>query len=498
MQIIEPKILIKQAEKNNRHFWKILDKSEKAGQTKKNELKLKYSRKEAKMVAKWLNHLPLSAEKSAENMHPKRQMWVRFIRALRLAEYAKKEGFENLKTLLDVFYRSDYQVEAGLVEKYRLKSDSEKTFDLLKKRPGLFARSLFSNVLWFGIDETLAHFQEVSHAVPIRFLLTLNAYTDIYFSKTAKRSVKTILGTRISISVNPLVQIYSDEDLEAMKNKIKQFCLSELKRRFESQIVDFQRCYIDPKLFEIPLPIGDRSNNISDFEPTLMGEKFPLEGNKIRLSMQWGEGLPAQHLDMDLSCGIAYEGWVEYCSFASLSPNGCRHSGDIREIPNKIGTAEYIEIDVNELEILGAKFVSFVCNAYSNGEITPNLVVGWMDSKHPMKVSERKGVAYDPSCVIKQVRISQSLQKGLMFGILDIEKREIVWLEMAFDGQTVGSLDYADTLTLLHKLSAKISVGELLAIKAQAHGWKMENEPHLADVIYDVAWARQKMGEVFI
>jgi len=45
-----------------------------------------------------LNDLVQDAEKAAEIMHPKREMWIRFIRALRLAEYSQKPGFEALKT----------------------------------------------------------------------------------------------------------------------------------------------------------------------------------------------------------------------------------------------------------------------------------------------------------------------------------------------------------------------------------------------------------------
>jgi hypothetical protein len=67
----------------------------------------------------------------------------------------------------------------------------------------------------------------------------------------------------------------------------------------------------------------------------------------------------------------------------------CKHSGDIRSIPNKIVTAEYININIDELARAKAKFVTFTCNAYSNGSITPNIVVGWMNSKHPMKISEK-------------------------------------------------------------------------------------------------------------
>ena len=64
-----------------------------------------------------------------------------------------------------------------------------------------------------------------------------------------------------------------------------------------------------------------------------------------------------------------------------------------------------------------------------------------MNSAYPMKISERTGVAYDPSCVQHQVRISQSLQKGLVFGVLKVKEREIVWLEIPFGGQTILSLD---------------------------------------------------------
>ena len=93
MQIIEPKALIRKAGRNNAHLCNALDKSRSAAQAKREELKLKYTRRECKMVALWLNNLAMTPEKSCEMMHPKREMWVRMIRALRLAEYARKPGF---------------------------------------------------------------------------------------------------------------------------------------------------------------------------------------------------------------------------------------------------------------------------------------------------------------------------------------------------------------------------------------------------------------------
>jgi len=143
---------------------------------------------------------------------------------------------------------------------------------------------------------------------------------------------------------------------------------------------------------------------------------------------------------------------------------------------------------LNELNRVGAEYVAFTCNAYSNGTISPNLVVGWMNSAYPMKISERTGVAYDPSCVQHQVRIFQSLQKGLVFGVLKVKEREIVWLEIPFGGQTILSLDTQTIEKYLDKLEAKTTVGELLTVKAQAQGLKLVDIPE-ADEIYTREWA---------
>jgi len=500
LQIVEPKTIMKKDTKNNYHIVRSLDLSITVKERAQKELKLKYSRQECARVARWLNALPLSAEKACEIMHPKREMWVRFIRALRLAEYSKKKGFEKLATLLDVFYNERYSVwQAELNTAYQ-NMDSEKAFSLLKQRPGVFARSLFACMLWLGADETLDAFKDIIDQVPTRLLFTLNTYADLYFSKEGKRSVQTIMGTRVEIPKHPLVvESYNEEQLAEMKAKIEDLCLWTIQHQFAKEENKNHFIYIDPQLYHIPLPIGDRSHNVHDFNATLMGTRFPLEGNEIRLFMQWGKDLPAQHLDMDLSCRIIYKDRTDICYFGQLTTLGCQHSGDIRSIPDKVGTAEYINIDVNTLRQHKAKYVTFVCNAYSCGALSPNLVVGWMDSKYKMKVSERTGVAYDPSAVIHQVRITQPLQKGLLFGVLDVEAKEIIWMELPFQGQVAQALSISGVNALLEKLNSKFTIGNLLKLKAEAQGLQIENDPTLADEVYDMQWAGQgKVSELFL
>ena len=56
------------------------------------------------------------------------------------------------------------------------------------------------------------------------------------------------------------------------------------------------------------------------------------------------------------------------------------------------------------------------------------------------------------------------------------------------DGQTILSLDTQTIEKYLDKLEAKTTVGELLAVKAQAQGLKLVDIPE-ADEIYTREWA---------
>lgn len=488
LQIIEPKVIAARKARNTRSYStnKLAMTVEKVRQ--KNELKLKFTRAKCRQYATWLNNLKMETAKQCEIMHPKRGMWVRIIRALRLTEFAKRKGFENLAELLDLFYNKKYEVWGGKVQHFKLKSDAENTFKLLKQRPGLFARSLFSTMLWFGKDITLQQFREVMDQIPARLIFTLNMYAEVYFDKNAQRSVKPLGGVSKKIAANKMLNFYSDKELITMQSMVQDLSLDIIMKNFEQAKNQNQTIFIDEALMNIPIAIGDRSDNVQDLPGALMGTRFPVEGDTVRLFLQWGEGLPAQHLDMDLSCKVAYEDKTEFCSYSQLVIPGCKHSGDIQKIPHKVGTAEYIDIDLKLLAERGAEYVSFTCNAYTSGQLSPNLVVGWMNSESPMKIS-KKGVAYDPTAVQHQVRIKKSLMKGMVFGILDIQRREVIWLEMSFEGQVVQNLNSIDVKTLLKKLDAKFKIGTLLELKAEVQGLTIVEDASLADEVYDMTWA---------
>lgn len=486
LQIIEPKTIVKRAQKNNKSFWE--PKNKKKDKQSKDSVLLKYDRTTCRMVAQWMNNLSMDSEKICESMHPKRGMWVRLIRALRLAEYSKKAGFQKLKEILDIFYNQVYETWQGEVNRNRLKVDPMATFKLLKQRPGLFARSLFANMLWFGDDITLEAFAEIANKIPARLLITLSMYATNYFDANQKRIAKPLGGTSKVIPANALLSLLTEEECTMMAKKVKEMVEIELFVRFAEQKNENRSIYIDPQLFNIPLAIGDRSETIQDFSCALQGTRFPLASEQVRVFMQWGMGLPAQHLDLDLSVHITYKNNVEVCSYFNLVTAGAKHSGDIRSIPNQIGTAEYVELDLKILKEKNAKYVTFTCNAYSTGAISPTVVLGWMNSKNRMKISEKTGVAYDPSCVLHQVRVANPLTKGLVFGVVDVEASELIWMEIPFAGQTVLGLNSQSIETYIKKLNSKLSIGELLTLKAQAQELEMVDKID-ADEIYDLKWA---------
>lgn len=490
-QIIEPRTLIAHAKKLYTHMWGPLSRPSEAGAKMKENLKLKYDRKTCQRVATWINNLPMTAHQAVENMNPKRGMWVRFIRALRLGEYSRRSGYEHLAEIMDVFYKDEYATWQGNIDKARRAQDATTTLNMLKQRPGVFARCLFATMLRFGADETLKAFEEIADKLPARLLLSLGNAAEMYFRPNGNRVARPITGGAVRIPTNSLLSLYSEDDIKAMIAAVDNIYRTSMQHRFAATETESKSIYIDHALFNIPVSVGDRSTTIQDTSCALMGTRFPVEGDAVRLFMQWGKDLPAQHMDMDLSCRIASkDGKVTECAYFNLHTRGAKHSGDIRSIPNKVGTAEYIELSLPELEMANAQYVTFTCNAYSNGAISPNLVVGWMNSENPMKISEKNGVAYDSSCVQHMVRVSEgNLSKGLVFGILDVAKREIIWLEMPFTSQTIGGCDSGAVELLLQRLQQKLSIGELLQMKATAQNLLVVDSPESADESYTYDWA---------
>ena len=76
-----------------------------------------------------------------------------------------------------------------------------------------------------------------------------------------------------------------------MVNAIMKVYQTSMFRRFQTGATESKSMYIDPMLYSIPISVGDRSTTHQDTSCALMGTALPVEGNAVRLFMQWGKAL---------------------------------------------------------------------------------------------------------------------------------------------------------------------------------------------------------------
>lgn len=487
-RIVRPKTLIDTAAANVGYRWETdyAERKKVAAHEEKIRLRLHYTRSRCRFIADILNTLPYSPEEMCEQLHHYRGMWVRFVRALRLSEFARRKGYEHLAAFVDAFYRGDYPVWQGKVEKALLAGDATAATALLAERPAVFARSLIAAVIHLGPAAVLPAFEAIAPKVPVRLLLTLDMYALYCLTPGVTRVIQTATGARHMLEVNARMLAYSTEQLTQTAEKIQDICRGALSQYFVEKEHSGGSIYIAPELFLTPVAIGERAHSTAGGLYVPQGRQFDVAGDNVRLFLHWGEGLPAQHLDLDLSAAIQYDDHTDECAYYNLYPTGAVHSGDIQYIPDNVGAAEYIELDIPALAAAGARSVLFAVNAYSVGAITPTARIGWMDCAHPMAVDNDSGVAYDPSTVQFAADIRpENVHGGIIFGVLDVETRQIMWLEMSANTQNLAQFDLRTVNALCLKLRSRMSIGTFLTIMAVAQHRAIVPVAEEAETVYD-------------
>lgn len=119
--------------------------------------------------------------------------------------HSKRSQLAKLRETLDLFYDQTCEVWQGRVNHYWLRSEADPTPALLQQRPGLFARSLLANMLWFGAEPVVAAFAAIIDQVPARLVLTLHLYAESYFVPGSQRLVNPLRGVSKRIPANALL-----------------------------------------------------------------------------------------------------------------------------------------------------------------------------------------------------------------------------------------------------------------------------------------------------
>ena len=454
-------------------------------------IRLHFSRTIARAVARRIEDFNLSAEETCTHMHRYRQMWVRFIRALRLPDNARRYHLTKLAEILDRFYNKDYDVWAGDVEKARAEGNRDELLALLCRRPGEFARRLFDTALDFGIAPVTDTFRKIAPRIPLRLLISLYNNVPGYFMPDDTKPRRIVLpGNKIYKGrFNRALLWHTDAERHRIASQIMQ-CITEciMDNYSSRKSLGDNPIYISPELRRCPTPIGDRGTTTVRTGHAIPGQHFPVKGDKVRLFLHWGIGLDAQHYDMDLSCRIYKGKRYEDISYYNLNVDGTGHSGDIQHIPDRVGAAEYIELNLPRLLSRGYTHAIFTANAYSCPKLAPDMVVGWMSSEKPMKVDDTTGVSYDPADVDVMVNVAGlSEDRGMVFGILDIKSRSIMWLEIATDDRRLDQIDMDMINNIQQRLSNKCTIAELIELRAKMSGNTISTTAGSDSIVYNMS-----------
>lgn len=298
----------------------------------------------------------------------------------------------------------------------------EQVLNLLTQRPGEFARRLQHCLKQFPLQSqhVLIHFESVVDQVPISLLLQMRHY----FLHNRHLQYRTFFPKGQSAKVyavkNELPQLSSDILLQ-----ISRICEQSILRRLK-QLSVLGKCYLDERLKRYSVPFAQRVASKA-LQTIAMGSRLALdEGNTVRFFIYWKD-ITSERVDIDLSALVFDSEHVVKGSigFYNLKESYAVHSGDITSAPK--GASEFIDIDIPQARLNGIRYVMMSINSYTqqNYSDLPVCFAGFM-----MRINAKQGQIYEPTSVQQKFDVSSKSNFTIPL-IIDLEKREVIWTDLA-------------------------------------------------------------------
>lgn len=293
---------------------------------------------------------------------------------------------------------------------------------LLATRPGELTRRLDQLLRKSGgRSEALERFESVKDHVATPVLLQ----TLAHFRHRNKPRLRTFFPkgetAKVFATVDTRPGIEPATAMEAAR-----LCEQALVKRF-STLAPLGRCYVDPALANFTVPSSQRSA-AKALRTIARGSRLPLPRSKIiRLFLWWKNG--KQRTDIDLSAALydANFKYLDVLSYYNLKNYGGCHSGDVVDAP--LGASEFIDLDVERIGKLNARFIVASINSYTNQSFCdlPECFAGWM-----ARNEAGSGEVFEPATVIDKIDIASESTICLPV-IFDLQELQIIWSDIALE-----------------------------------------------------------------
>ncbi|NVB39976.1 hypothetical protein G6O69_19180 [Pseudenhygromyxa sp. WMMC2535] len=378
-----------------------------------------------------------------EDMLRHRSYWVWVGEFLHPGEYAKRfpkvaRAFRVVrKRSPDGTPAAPFHGFYSQVERATAAADSHAMVELLRQRPGEYARRLDLLLRIAGDDpkaraEVLTNFTAAIRAYSTPLLLTLYALLPTRAQPAARRMFwpkgKLALGVTAPDERQPLHQA----SIVAAHEPVT----SELLRRFAER-PRFALGVVDDALAEIIAPFNERTASPAAINLPRGSRVAVPPGKLIRLFLHWCEPQRGRTTDIDLSVAFYDASWtyVGVCSYYQLSfdhqrRNIARSSGDFTSAPYPEGASEFVDLDREAARAAGIRYAVMVVNAYA-GEPFSQLERGFAGL---MLRDDPGGHHFDPRSVA--LRFNLQGENGIYMPLcVDLERDELHWLDVYARGQ---------------------------------------------------------------
>lgn len=355
-----------------------------------------------------------------EDMLRYQNKWKRLGEILHPFEYKKRyprcfEAFDIIRNDKD-FETFNSKVEKSLIEK-----DLNIAVELLKTRPGEFARRLDHLIrLSKHPKNILSEFGEIASRVSTLVLLQVKTHFEhrnedrelrIFFPKGSISKVKSI-----------------DNNLPDLKKEICREIVSICKQALIDRFSSYKplgKVYLDENLKNYMVPFGQRSA-AKALKTIPRGSRLDIpNGNTLRFFIYWKDGNDRTDIDLSVLALDTDSGYKTTVAYYHLKDTGIYHSGDITSAPD--GASEFIDVDIFKCLKQGIRYILMSVNSYTKQPYKdlPVCFAGFMSRQFP-----DSGEIYEPLTVENKFDLTADSKIAIPL-IADLYEKKIIWTDLS-------------------------------------------------------------------
>lgn len=398
-----------------------------AGKTKYRNLK----RRERRMILDLL----ANCGNITEDLFRYQYEWIRVAEILHPFEY-NYPRYKNVNKAFDTL-RNDKKplMFGGKVQAAILRKDMKAAADLLKSRPGEFARQL-DKVL--RDSDNPAYILECFKSVAVEISAPVLLQVRQHF---IGRMAETPNPVRVFFPKGNLAKAMSiKNELPAIDKTICQnvakACRDALIEQYKSK-ESLGKVYVDEEFKNYLVPFSQRSAS-STTKSVVRGSQLPIKSDAtaVRAFIWWtntakDNGWDDGRVDIDLSAAIYDSDWnyVEHISYTRLRSGKMKayHSGDITNggSPKGKGVAEFLDVNIDAVAENGRYIVYQVYNYTGQHYSTlENCRFGWMERE-----DVDSGEIFEPTTVNMVMDVNAEGVTAIPV-IFDCVERKFIWCDM--------------------------------------------------------------------